>query len=189
MILDDRMVAIDEVSGILDHSDDCKHQIEMERNPRLPLHQDLRNYALKLLRENVPLSLLRAKCLDWATKKWPGLPGDKFSCFRLTLHDISSLYWSISKECGISQRTAAEENIDKWFRKEKPQPPSPGLLESCLHYQAHRHGETERFEIILSTPEMRGAAWKFGHKRQVLMDLTFWHLFCSCAARNSDGYR
>src|SRR6202521_4368117 len=88
-------------------------------------------------------------------KKWPGLVGDKFSRYQLTTHDISSLYRSISRERGISQRTATEANLDKWFRKEKPQPPSPELLDSCLHYQAHIHGETERFEIILSTPEMK----------------------------------
>ena len=33
--------------------------------------------------------------------------------------------------------------------------------------------------MILSTPEMREAAWKFGHNQQVLMDLTFW----ICSAR------
>jgi hypothetical protein len=41
IIIDDWMVAMDEVSGILDHSDGCKHQVEMECNPRLLLHQEL----------------------------------------------------------------------------------------------------------------------------------------------------
>ena len=56
---------------------------------------------------------------------------------------------------------------------EKPQPPSPLLTMSCLHYQAHEKPKTDHFEIILSTPKMQAAAWKFGHKKQVLMDLTF----------------
>jgi len=125
------------------------------------------------LRKNTPLSLLRSECTAWAEKKWPGSVGDNHSRYRLTTHDTSSLYRSISRERGIHQRTAAEENLDKWFRAEKPQPPSPLLTMSCLHYQAHEKPKTDRFEIILSTPEMQAAAWKFGHKRQVLMDLTF----------------
>jgi len=86
---------------------------------------------------------------------------------------MSSLYRTISQERGIPQRTAAEENLDKWFRAEHAQPPSPLLPESCMHYQAHEKPKTDRFEIILSTTEMRTAAWKYGHQKQVLMDLTF----------------
>ena len=167
------MIAVDEISGILDHSDSCKDQIEMDRNPRVPLSPELRNYALDLLREKTPLPLLRSKTTSWAEKKWPGLPGDSYFRYRLTLHDASSLYRTISRECGIHQRTAAEDNLDKWFRAEKPQPPSSLLSESCLHYQAHEKPKTDRFEIILSTPEMQEAAWKYGHKKQILMDLTF----------------
>src|SRR6266576_1522600 len=167
------MVAIDEISGIYDHTDECTAQIEMERNPCLPLHADLREFALSLLRKNVPLSLLRSECSAWAQARWSGLPGDNFARYCLTTHDISSLYRSISHECGIPQRTAAEDNLDKWFRPEKPQPPSSTLTQSCLHYQAHKRGETDRFEIILSTPKMQAAAWKYGHRQQVLMDLTF----------------
>jgi len=172
-LVDGRLLAIDEISGILDHSDECNSQIEMERDPRLPLHQELREYALGLLRKNTPLSLLRAECSAWAEQKWPGSAGNNFARHKLTTHDTSSLYRTISRERGIPQRTAAEDNLDLWFRKEKSQPPSPLLTEACLHYQAHRFPETDRFEIILSTPEMRAAAWKFGHQKQALMDLTF----------------
>ena len=174
------MIAIDEISGIYDHSDECTLQIEMDRNPRLPLNSEVREYALSLLRKNFPLSLLRSECLAWAENRWPGLPGNQSSRFRLTAYDISSLYRTISRERGVGQRTAAEENLDKWFRKDKPQPPSHLITESCLHYQAHKSGETDRFEVILSTPEMRTAAWNFGHRKQVLMDLTFG--FCSARA-------
>ena len=167
------MIAIDEISGICDHSDDCAAQIEMERDPRLPLHSELREYALSLLRKNVPLSLLRSECSAWAQRQWPGLSGNNSSRYCLTTHDVSSLYRTISRERGIPQRTAAEDNLDKWFRPDKAQPPSPLLTQSCLHYLAHKEAETDRFEIILSTPEMQTAAWKFGHEKQVVMDLTF----------------
>ena len=72
-----------------------------------------------------------------------------------------------------AQSLQREENLDKWFRSEHTQPPSPLLPESCMHYQAHKKSKTDRFEIILSTTEMCTAAWKYGHQKQVLMDLTF----------------
>ena len=173
-MVDGRLLAIDKISGILDHSDECNSQIKMERDPQLSLHQELREYALGLLRKNTPLSLLRAECSAWAEQKWLGSAGNNFARHKLTTHDTSSLCRTISRERGVPQRTAAEDNLDLWFRKEKSQPPSPLLTKACLHYQAHRFPETDRFEIILSTPEMRAAAWKFGHKKP-LVEATLIH--------------
>ncbi len=96
------MVAIDEISGVYNHTDECTAQVEMERNPCLPLHADLREFALSLLRKNVPLSLLRSECSAWAQARWSGLPGDNFARYCLTTHDISSLYRSISHERGVT---------------------------------------------------------------------------------------
>ncbi|KAF9552532.1 hypothetical protein CPC08DRAFT_646787 [Agrocybe pediades] len=174
------MLAIDEISGIFDHSDLCMEQIEMERDPPIPIHPELRQFALEQLRKNAPLSLLRSECAAWANLRWPNEVGNNSFRFRLTAHDSSSLYRSIARERGIPQRSAAEENLDRWFCSDKPLPPSPLLTNSCLHYQPHRVPETDRFEIILSTPQMQAAAWKYGHKKQVLMDLTFG--FCSARA-------
>jgi len=92
------MIVIDKISGIYDHTDECTAQIEMERNLRLPLHSELREFALSLLWKNVPLSLLRSKCSAWAQTRWPGLPGNNCARYCLTTHDISSLYRSISRE-------------------------------------------------------------------------------------------
>ncbi|KAF5320405.1 hypothetical protein D9611_010750 [Ephemerocybe angulata] len=168
------MIAIDEISGILDHSEACSNQIEMDRNPTVPLNAELRDHALALLRKHVPVSLLQSECAAWANEKWPsGIPGDRYSRYYLTAYDTCSLYRTIAQELGISQRTSAEENLDKWFRRDKPQPPSPILTESCFHYQAHIKPVSDRFEIIISTPEMKESAWKYGHNQQVLMDLTF----------------
>ncbi|KAF8152258.1 hypothetical protein B0H34DRAFT_677651 [Crassisporium funariophilum] len=167
------MIAIDKISGILDHSEHCKEQIEMEQNPRVPLSPELRNHALELLQENTPLCLLCSKCTIWAEQRWPGIHGDLHYRYRLTHHNASSLYHTISCKRGIPQRSAAKDNLDKWFWTDKPQPPSPLLTQSCFHYQPHKKGVSDRFEIILSTPEMQEAAWKYGHKKQVLMDLTF----------------
>jgi len=51
------MIAIDEVAGIFDHAEFCREQLEMERNPRIPLlEQQLIWYQLHFL------SLGKFKC-------------------------------------------------------------------------------------------------------------------------------
>ena len=110
----------------------------MERNPRVQLNLELQEYALSLLWKNAPLSLLHLECSVYVGKKWPGQTGNKHGCYKLTTHNMSLLYHTISQERGIPQQTAAEENLDKWFQAEHAQLPSPLLLESCMHYQAHK---------------------------------------------------
>ncbi|KAH6902654.1 hypothetical protein BKA70DRAFT_1228940 [Coprinopsis sp. MPI-PUGE-AT-0042] len=87
---------------------------------------------------------------------------------------------NIYMESSVYQRSSAKDNLDKWFQAKDPSPPSPLLTQSNLHYQAHTQGQTDHFEFIICTPEMKKAAWEHGHKWQVLMDLTFG--FCSTPA-------
>ncbi|KAJ3515621.1 hypothetical protein NMY22_g14404 [Coprinellus aureogranulatus] len=169
-----KFLAIDQITGIFDHSDACDAQVVMDRDPRVPIHPDLRTYVLGLLREKTPLYLVRKKALEWSKNKWPNEEaGNNLFRFRLTHYDSCSLYRALNAEKGICQRSSAEENLDLWLRKDNPQPPNPLLTTSCVHYQPHVHPDTSRFELVIITPEMRASAWNFGHKKQVLMDLTF----------------
>ena len=118
------MIAIDTISGIFDHSERCMAQIEMDWNPPVALHPELREYALFLLRESTPLYLLRFKCATWAEQKWSNQVGDSQYRFQLSSHDSSFLYRTIASERGILQRTLAEDNLDRWFWNSKPVPPS-----------------------------------------------------------------
>ncbi|KAK7014180.1 hypothetical protein R3P38DRAFT_3322138 [Favolaschia claudopus] len=119
---DDLMIlTIDEIFGEFTHSAACQALTEMEHNPRVPLHPELRQYAISLL----------------------------------------------------EIRAAPQDNLHLWFRSLNPQPPDPRLSASCLFYSPHIIGETDRFHLILSTPEQKLLAWKYAHKQQVLMDLTF----------------
>ncbi|TFK20876.1 hypothetical protein FA15DRAFT_564641, partial [Coprinopsis marcescibilis] len=170
-------IGIDQISGVFDHCDACLDLVEMDRDPLIPLNIDVCNHALDLLRQKTPLALLRDQCLKYSEKRCPGLPGNHQSRFHLVGGDISSLYRTIAQELGIDQKSAAEENLDLWFRAKDPSPPVPGMGESVLHYQPHVEGQTDRFELIICSEQMRDALWKFGHKKQVLMDLTFG--FCS----------
>jgi hypothetical protein len=70
----------------------------MDRDPCIPLHPDLQLYALSLLRDNIPLSQLKALCKAWATKHWGEEMGDAHHCYRLNDHDSSSLYHTLARE-------------------------------------------------------------------------------------------
>ncbi|KAJ7572977.1 hypothetical protein C8J56DRAFT_805736, partial [Mycena floridula] len=174
------LLTIDEISGILEHSATCDELCLMSRDPRIPLHPELRTYALSLLNDNIPLTQLQTLCKKWAVKKWDNKMGDMNYRFRLTDHDSSSLYRTIAQNRGIPQRSAAHENLDRWLRPDNPCPPDPLITESIAHYQPCREGVSERLEIIIITPQMREAAWKYGHNRFILTDITFG--FCTARA-------
>lgn len=142
-------------------------------SPRIPLHPDLHNFALKLLQQRIPLTQIQQKCRDFAKERWGDLAGDNSHHYFLADHETTSLYRSHRWEMGIPQRLLPEDNLHAWFRSTNPQRPTPALTAAAMHYQPHIPGKTERFELILSTPEQRDLAWKFGHKRQLLMDGTF----------------
>jgi hypothetical protein len=148
-------------------------QTEMWRDPHIPIHPDLRTYALGLLREKTPLAVVREKARQFAVERWGDAPGSEHYRFRLRDHDSSSLYRSLNKEIGILPHTEAQLNLHQWFMPGAKSLPDPSLAASCLFYQPEIPEKGQRFMLILSTPVQQKMAWKFGHNRQVLMDLTF----------------
>ncbi|KIM58947.1 hypothetical protein SCLCIDRAFT_27660 [Scleroderma citrinum Foug A] len=74
---------------------------------------------------------------------------------------------------GIKQHSAAEENLNLWFRAQKPQPPHLGMSELCLYYQPCEDDDNGWFIIIISTPEQQATAWPYGHNNLLLLDGTF----------------
>jgi hypothetical protein len=121
----------------------------------------------------VPLTRLQQLCRDWAQKNWGDAPGNDSHRYVLQDHDSTSMYRMLLSTSGLRQRSSAEENLDTWFRQTHPSPPSPELTPSCLYYQPHIEGISERFVLIFATPEQKKMAWKYGHKRQMLLDGTF----------------
>ena len=152
------LLTIDEISGILDHLPLCKQLLEMDRNASIPLHPDLKVFALSLLHDNVPLAQLRQMCKQWACQCWGDEQGDNHYRFHLNQHDPSSLYHKISHEHGIAPATAAKENLDCWLRPDHPVSPDRLLMQSILHYQPCVEGISDWLIIIIVTPEMKAAA-------------------------------
>lgn len=102
--------------------------------------------------------------LTWDSKtanvRYELLPGD-FS----RLH--RRYYWTQ----GIDVETAPERNVHNWIDRKSPEY-NTALAEAVFHYSA-RATEKERFEICISTPEMKEAGWKYVHKKQLILDGTF----------------
>ncbi|KAG0692955.1 hypothetical protein DFH29DRAFT_985619 [Suillus ampliporus] len=168
-----RLLTIDEISGIFDHGEQCQELVEMLHNPRIPLHPDMREYALGLLRRNIPLTQLQHMCREWGKAKWGLTPGNNHYRYMLSDHESSSMYRTLANEIGIPQRSAAEDNLDRWFRPTKPEPSSPLLSEALVFYQPHITNVTDRFALILMSAKQQEMAWSFGHQKQMLMDGTF----------------
>jgi hypothetical protein len=47
------------------------------------------------------------------------------------------------------------------------------MTDACLYYKACGDDPSDRFIIIISTPEQRSMAWRHGHKKLLLLDGTF----------------
>ena len=180
------LLTIDEISGILDHSAACEDTNIMNRDPPMALHPELRAYALSLIKDNIPKTQLQQLCRRFAESQWPNQAGSNTHRYLLSTHETSSLYRTAACELGVPQRSAAAENLDRWFRAKSPAPPAwtgTNLTDSCLHYEPCIDGISDRFIIIIATQEQRKMAWKHGHKRQMLLDLTFG----TCSARALTG--
>ena len=85
--------------------------------------------------------------------------------------DFSRLYRRYYRSQGINVDIKPEININNWL---DPTSPSfhPTLAQAVFHYTP-RTDKTERFELCISTPEMRSAAIDLVHQKQLVLDGTF----------------
>ncbi|KAJ6512098.1 hypothetical protein C8R47DRAFT_1207449 [Mycena vitilis] len=156
------LLTIDEIIGDFNHSPQCIATTVMSRDPHIPF-----------ILHSTPLPQLKTQCREFSRNQWNMEVGDTQYRFVLSDYETTSLYRTLAQESGIPQRSAPENNLDLWFRKSNPMPPDPRLTAACLSYTPCIPGQSDRFSIILSTPEQRLLAWKYGHRKQMLMDLTF----------------
>ena len=91
--------------------------------------------------------------------------------YQLLRSDHSTLYRKFSRKLGVDVRQPPQYNIDEWLN---PQSPNfqPIINEAVFHYSS-RTEAGERFEVCISTPEMKNAAWEYVHHGQVVLDGTF----------------
>ncbi|KAJ8085883.1 hypothetical protein PM082_004702 [Marasmius tenuissimus] len=173
-------IAINQLSGVLLHSEACQVLFDVENDPPIPLHPLVRSWALELILQGSSLYFLRTEIKEFVQQIFgeDAGRGSKSHHFFLESHDTSTLYCTARRFFGVRQRTSPEKTLDSWFHSHNPTPPSPLVQESCLHYQPQLADErTSRFELVIATPDMKKAAWDHAHNQHLLMDLTFG--FCS----------
>jgi hypothetical protein len=108
---DKHLLIIDEISGLLEHSPECLKALVMTQNPTIPLHPELREHALSLLRNLVPIGRVRLLCTSWAQERWGTSPGDNQYRFTLVEYESTSLYRTLRREGGIPERLHVSQTL------------------------------------------------------------------------------
>ena len=82
----------------------CEETVSMISTPPVQLHPDLCEYAMSLLRVNMPLTQIQLQCREWAKTRWgPNVAGDSHYRYLLNDKESTSLYRSHYRELGIPQ--------------------------------------------------------------------------------------
>ncbi|CAK5263752.1 unnamed protein product [Mycena citricolor] len=162
------------IRGQLQHSEDCQNA-RIENLPVFPLHPEVFDFALKQLKDGATIADVRRKNREmFAQKSYPSFPKNlKESCFRwiFTSNDSRSLHRKHHLQNGVALRDIPEIQIDDWLNPDSLAY-NPTLAKAVFHYSA-RAERNERFEVCVATEEMDAAAWKHGHRKQIILDGTF----------------
>ncbi|KAI0745285.1 hypothetical protein C8Q76DRAFT_806652, partial [Earliella scabrosa] len=164
------------ISGYLTHNDGCRSS-HMTRFPAVPLHPHVREVALQQLRNNDSISQIRNRNLDMFERKLyrdqnAALPAQANYRYELQSDDFSRLYrLHYRTEYAIDVSIAPEHNVHNWLDAKSPHF-KPEIAQAVFGYSA-RATQDERFKIFIATPEMRTAAWKYCHQKQLVLDGTF----------------
>jgi hypothetical protein len=162
------------VRGLFMHNQGCKDAL-ITRFPPIPLHPSVLQIALTDLKAGMTLADLRDKNKAMVKKRlYPEQPADlAASVYRWIIRssDSRSLYRQFNRVDGIKVTEKAHMNIHEWLDPESAQY-NATLCEAIFYYTARSSSE-ERFQACVSIPEMREAAWKYGHASQIILDGTF----------------
>ncbi|TFK46763.1 hypothetical protein OE88DRAFT_1637590, partial [Heliocybe sulcata] len=141
------------ISGMPEHCVECAAEVEMIQMPQVPLHPVIWEHALQLLHDGLTIRLVEKECNKKANELFGNSVGDEHACYHLEPYESTSLYRTIVRESGLKQWSKTVENLDRWFRKDDPQPPPghPNLGDNILYYQPHVEGETDQFILMDST--------------------------------------
>jgi hypothetical protein len=141
----------------------------------MPLHPSVYEIALQQLKEGGTLTDLQERNRKMVTScLYRDQPMDLTKSpyrWHIQSKDTRSLYRQFNRLQGIKVSEQAHLNIDEWLDPESPQYDQT-LRDAIFHYSP-RATRGERFEVCIATPEMKEAAWKYGHESQIILDGTF----------------
>ncbi|EIW63778.1 uncharacterized protein TRAVEDRAFT_97696, partial [Trametes versicolor FP-101664 SS1] len=164
------------VIGYFGHNDMCKESM-LVRFPAVPLAPHVVEIALLQLRGGADVAQIRNRNMEMFSRQlYRGQrdvdPMQQNMRYELQTSDFSRLYRQHYRaDYNIDVSIPPEYNVDNWL-----DPTSPhykrDIADSIFHYAARAENE-ERFKVCIATPEMRTAAWKYCHQKQLVLDGTF----------------
>ncbi|KAI0358662.1 hypothetical protein OH77DRAFT_1375718, partial [Trametes cingulata] len=167
---------VSRIVGYFEHNTRCKETV-LTRFPAVPLHPHVVEIALLQLRAGADIAQIRNKNLEMFTRKlYRGQstadPAQLNVRYELQTSDFSRLYRQhYRNDYGIDVSTPPEHNVDNWLDPSSPHYKHE-IATSVFHYAA-RAEQNDRFKVCIATPEMREAAWKYCHHKQLVLDGTF----------------
>ncbi|KAF9783905.1 hypothetical protein BJ322DRAFT_972992, partial [Thelephora terrestris] len=159
------------IIGYFEHNDECQNAT-LVRYPSIPLHEHVYEVALEQLSQGASITAIQAENV-WRVEhgRYRDISERSNHRYALLRSDFSRLYRHYYRLQGINVDVKPEANVNNWMKGTSPTF-NPTIAEAVFHY-APRVEAGERFELCISTPEMRSAAVQFVHKRQLILDGTF----------------
>ncbi|KAG1732822.1 hypothetical protein EDB19DRAFT_1831179 [Suillus lakei] len=71
-----KMLCIDKITGIFNHTEACESLVQMDRDPQIGLHPEIQTYTLSLVKLQVPITQLQQRCCEFAKDKFGDAPGN-----------------------------------------------------------------------------------------------------------------
>ncbi|KAG8740946.1 hypothetical protein FRC11_015058, partial [Ceratobasidium sp. 423] len=160
------------VHGMLEHNSECLHA-KLKRIPMLELHPSVFEAALQQLNNGAALTEIKEKNRAMVAAHQYRDQAKLLGRYRYLLrhYDTASLYTQYYRAHGIDITQKPHLNIHNWLDSES-KTYNPTLAHVIFHYSA-RTEQNNRLEICIATDEMKEAAWRYGHQRQILVDGTF----------------
>ncbi|KAI0633548.1 hypothetical protein C8Q77DRAFT_796581 [Trametes polyzona] len=164
------------IKAYLEHNAACQ-SAPMVRFPAVPLHPHVIKVAQEQLRGNASVSQIRNKNLELLTAETyqdqrVSQGAHANHRYNLLSSDFRSLYRRHYREhYGININVAPELNVHNWLDKDSRYF-KPALSDAIFKYSA-RMSKEERAIVCISTAEMRDAAWRYCHGKQLVLDGTF----------------
>ena len=162
------------IRGYFCHNKGCQEAL-IARFPVMPLHPSVYEIALQQLKEGGTLTDIQERNRKMVMSRlYRDQPIDLVKSpyrWHIQSKDTRSLYRQFNRLQGIKVSEQAHLNIDEWLNPSSPQYDQT-LRDAIFHYSP-RAAKGERFEVCIATPEMKEAAWKYGHKSQIILDGTF----------------
>ncbi|KAF8587603.1 hypothetical protein K439DRAFT_1298945, partial [Ramaria rubella] len=168
-------LSVQQITGIIRHNEKCLQQ-DMKRKPAVPLHEHVWQVALQQLNDDATITAIQARNQELSDaqmyagqKSWN--PQTANIRYDFLPSDSTRLYRKFSNLRGIDIAQPPHYNIDNWLNPTSATY-KPELAAAIFHYQP-RTDKDEHLCVCIQTPKMVDAAWKYAHKKQIILDGTF----------------